>query len=89
MVERSTLFEHVDVEIALVAEPDGVPAGHGHRRSGARALEGGIRGFVHPLKPCPAKRQCSRLEVVFAFRSDTEFRKADSESELIQVPCVR
>ena len=67
MVEVSTLFQHADVQIALVSELDRVPAGHGHRRSAARALQGGIGRFVRALEPCPAKRQCSRLEVRLRF----------------------
>jgi hypothetical protein len=60
MVEDATLFQHADVEIALVAESDGVSAGHGHPfRARALRIEACVR-----VKPGPAKRQCSRLEVV-------------------------
>jgi hypothetical protein len=68
MVEDSTLFQHAGVQIALVAEMHGVSAGHGHRRAGARALQSGIGRFVCALNPRPAERQCTRLEVVFAFQ---------------------
>ena len=66
MVGGTTLFQQADVEIALVADRHGVSAGHGHRRSGARALQSAVGRLVRALEPGPAKRQCSRLEVVFA-----------------------
>jgi hypothetical protein len=68
MVEDPTLFEHAGVEVSLVAETQGVSAGHARRRSDARALQGRIRGLVRALEPGPAQRQCGRLQVVFAFR---------------------
>ena len=68
MIENSTLFQRAGVEITLVAEMHDVSAGQRHLRSSARALQSGIGGLVRTLKPRSAKRQCSRLEVVFAFR---------------------